>query len=147
MAIAISIFIALKDEFTSYKLFILYSKSPRNLLGYILLIQFIGCYTIYMIGNAILEFKNKPISFKVLYIISGLIIVILNALMIVDFISSDDKISRIRQDYWADALALIALFFTITDFFSFFIKKKGEPKNKNSHRYNTDDYKDIIPDS
>jgi hypothetical protein len=145
VAVVASIFISLKDEFTPYQLFSQFTHSLRNFFVHILLIQFIGCYVIYMMANAVLEFKRKPISFKILYIFSAIIIVILNGAMIADFITSKDKIDRVRSDSWADSLALLALFFTIADFFVIFIKKKGATKNKKSHQYNTDDYKEVIP--
>lgn len=142
--IVVSIFIGLQEAFEPEHLFTL--NTPGALLPYVVLIMVIGCYGVYMIGNAIRELRNELISFKVLYIINAVIVISLNCMMIIDFITSSQKRYLIKRDGFGDSLALLTLFFAFIDFFPFFITKNYETLKQKSHRFNTNDYKDIIPE-
>lgn len=133
-------FFALKNEFLSALNF----SNIRQILPYIMLFQVFGCYSIYMIANAIREFRGKFITYKILYILTAIVTVMLNALMIIDFVESKTKLEVIHRDWLADSLALTVLMFAIFDFFAIFIKKSRQPKNKKQKQFSTDDYQDFI---
>jgi hypothetical protein len=146
VAVAASIIFSLRAAYSPYRLLEMYGSSRPTLLVLVILTQLIACYLAYMIVNAVREFKNRRIGLKVFYILTTIIIVGLNIAMIMDFINSHDKLNRLRSDAWADTLAVSSLFFAIIDIFPLFILKKPNPVNENSHRFNPDDYQDIVPE-
>src|ERR1700743_549875 len=101
-----SMFFALRTAYSPEELFRLYAYSEAGFLSRVILLQVIACFAVYMTGNAIYEFKGKPIGFKVFYIISAIVIITLNIAMIIDFIGSNDKAERVKSDAWADTFAL-----------------------------------------
>lgn len=142
----VSIFIGLQEEFAPARMLHLATNQPRALVPYSILIFILGIYNIYMFGNAIREFRSMALSFKALYIITTIIILLANTAMIVDFIKSNEKALIIKRDVLGDGIALLSLLFSIIDFFPFFISKKYDKLIQKSHRFSTDDYKEITPE-
>ncbi|MFI5160559.1 MAG: hypothetical protein ACHQHN_04740 [Sphingobacteriales bacterium] len=89
--------------------------------GAVLIMIFVTNVTIYMTINAIMDFKNKPIKFKAMYILFSL-----------DFLGSLFKLFPLQKVslWWALLMVIfitIALFFVINDFIQLWFKrpKKG----------------------
>jgi hypothetical protein len=139
VTIAVAIFISIGKEFTLFNLIEMLRTSPGAFIAHIMLLQFLGSYLIYMITNAIREFRKRPINLKILYIFNSIIILIVNIFMCFYYIKNHDLNHLIGEDWVGDLLSLSALAFVIIDFVPFFIKK-NYASNKKSHRFDPDGF-------
>jgi uncharacterized membrane protein YwzB len=91
--------------------------------GAILILIFVTNVTIYMTINAIMNFKNRPIKFKAMYI-----------LFFIDFFGSLFKLFPLQKVplVWAALIVIfimIALFFVISDFIQLWFEQPKKLSN------------------
>lgn len=92
----------------------------------LVLIQLMLCFVLYMTSNGVREFMGKRIKLRVLYVITAIITLLIIGAATLELNPQTFVKPMLASDIIAYMALLVMLYFTISDFFQLFIRKKEE---------------------